>query len=374
MLWHHINRRPTLTNIPATRFRLQRAGRQTPLHLSFELLRHDNLTLFAPLFQERQDQWQKIDIHGCSVSHLEIMFSGMRLPALETLRLFPGEDETVNSGDHLSSIYPPNLRYFRAHIIQLHLVSTPALLRLHVDCCLPRGHLPRALADILAFRSLTHLQLSDIDRYIVPPESLHTMPHLAVLVLLNVHADRVRPLLEKIHAPMLHTLSISLIAHSRLLDFQYSAHSQPISCPALSLVHLNQAPQALYPHVGLKMVFSLGWAYPYVKTLQTNIHWSSLSRVLNPTPADMHFAVPTELPLPIPFPQISTLAIRDGSMRSLNSLEQLLSIRGQTQYPILQCGVESHLVHAIAAPVGTKVIAWDRDVDSHGVPLFPILN
>lgn len=378
-LWHHVIVRPQqdAEHIRLLNFRLVQAA-CAPLHLCIELFPVGDLLAFVPLFRERQEQWQSIVVLGTELSSLEPLLEDTRLSSLHTLRLFTCSADgkrDVSMFGGLKRIFTPNLRQLRAHIIQFLLVDTNPITRLQLECYMSSLSLPQPLAPALSSPHLTHVQLDDVGWGIVIPDAPVKMPSLTTFVLKNVHADNVesfvQSMLLSIDAPHLRNLAISIDARSSIGRFRSERQALPLHYPALKMVLLNQTEQSIHSPVAIEMLYSLGWAFPLVEILQTNIHWSYLPSVLDPNdglPCHGHVSPP----LPVPFPRIKTLALRDSSVRSLQALESLLSTRGQTTFPISQCGVESHLLHIIQAPDCTKVIAWDMDLDSDGEPWFPI--
>ncbi|KAF7966154.1 hypothetical protein HWV62_39784 [Athelia sp. TMB] len=375
-LWHHIIFQGPRPNILGTRFRLERAS-TVPLRLCLENAPEDDAEAFTSMFREHQSQWKTIEIHGCNLSILESMFTGTILSSLESLRLNPRpdtDDEEPSPGTGLSVINTVRLRFLFAHIRHLHFLSLTALVRMHLDCQLPPGNPALPLAPALVSLNLTHLHLSGITEAITLLPEKKLMPSLATFILTSMNASMVRPLLASIDAPLLHTLAITLATYTTLSNPQYQDHSSPLcGYPALQLVHLNQDSLQRYNQVPVKLLFSLGWAFPRVSTLQTNLSWAAIAHTLDPTPADWQFTGKPPHPFPIPFPQLDTLALRCPTASSMDALEQLFSSRAQSPHPISCCGIESHLLHTVRLPLGTRGIAWDRDFDSKGAALFPIL-
>lgn len=375
-LWHHIIRRVSYFNPAAIRSRIGFAA-GVPLVLSLEFAHGDDLTQFAPIFRAHQSQWRSIETHGCDLSQLSPVFNACDLTSLDSLSFFPCPDldhDDPSLGIGLSPFRFPHLRCLRLHLVQLRLVLSDTLERLYLDCLLPTDQTPLSLGQVFALRNLTHLLLTGIREDNALPNAA-TMPRLITLILFNVHANSVRPLLAAIDTPHLRTLAVVLSISSRLGPAQITSHLQPLDGYAcLQLIHVHQPQPPQYPHAMARMLYTLGWAFPSVVFLQTNANWGLLATALNPTPADVPFSGQINLPIPIPFPRIHTLALRNASPRSLEALAQCLAFRRQTAYPITKCGVESHLLHTVRGriPSETETVEWNRDLDADQQPLYPL--
>lgn len=376
-LWHHIVRRASHFQPAAVSTRIGFAT-GAPLILSIELAHGDDLALFAPIFREHQSQWRSIEIQGCDLSLLCPIFNGSDLSSLDSLCFLPcgdPEDDDPSLAIGLTVISAPRLRSLRLHIAQLRLVSSNALQRLYVECRLPPDQQPMSLAGAISHPNLTRLFLSDVRPDNPLPNSRTTLPCLTTLILFNVYADSVRPLLEILYAPHLHTLAITVAISSPFASNHITAHLPVIySYPRLELVHLNQAGTQHPPHVLARMLYSLGWAFPSATILQTNLNWGVVATALNPTPADIPFVGQTTFSLTVPFPGIHTLALREGRPRSLEVLAQSIALRAQTSAAIIKCGVESHLLDTVRAqiPPDVQAVEWNRDLDAEMQPLYPL--
>lgn len=377
ILWHHVVRRVSHFNSAALRSRI---GFSTgaPLILSIELAHGDDLAQFAPIFRDHQHQWHSIEIQGCDLSLLCPVFNGCALSSLESLSLLPcgdPEDDDPSLGVGLWVIRAPRLRYLRLHVAQLRLFSSDVLERLYVKCQLPSHQTPVSLKAVFAHPNLTRLLLSDLRADNPLPSNQITLPCLTTFILFNVYAEIVRPILDILIAPQLHTLAVTIAISSPFASPHVTPHLTALhGYPRLRLVQFNQAGIDHHPRVLARMLYSLGWAFPSAIVLQTNINWGVIVTALNPTPADIPFIGQTTISLPPPFPRIQTLALRDGRPRSLAALAQCLEFRAQTPHAIIKCGVESHLLDTVRARIPSEVetVEWNRDFDAEMQPLYTL--
>lgn len=372
-LWHHIVRRVSHFNPAAVSSRI-RFATGAPLILSIELEHGDELESFSPIFREHKSRWHSIEIHGCDLSRMNCMFNGCALSNLESLSFLPcrePDDNGESLGIGLWIIRPPRLRFLRIHISQLRLVSSNTLERLYVDCTAHPDYTPLPLTAAFKHLNLTHLLLSDVRTDSPLPRT--TLPCLTKLILFNVYADAVRPLLDVLDAPQIHTLAVTIAISSPFFSAHVTRHMSALcNYQKLQLVHLNQAGDQHYVHVLERMFYSLGWAFPSTRVLQTNLDWGTIATALNPTPADIPFHGQTGISLSVPFPRIETLVLRDGTPRSLGLLAQSISFRAQTSHAITQCGVESHLLRVVSTRLSPHVetVEWNRDLDAEMQPLY----
>lgn len=377
ILWHHIVRRAWHFNPSAVDTRIEYAS-GAPLILSLEMVHDDDFRSFIPIFRKHQHKWHSIEIQGCSLSQLCHVINGCRFDSLQNLSFLPCEDADCGDpsmGVGISVIKPPRLLYLRLHLVQLHCVRSNTLERLYVECSLSPDEHPLSLVAAFAHTNLTRLLLSDLRADNPLPDRGTTLPRLTALILFNVYAASVRPLLDVLNAPQLHTLAVILDTSSPFSSARVTDNSSPLlGYPRMQLLHLNQSGTANHQRVVSMMLFSLGWAFPSATVLQTNIQWGLIAPMLNPTPADIPFVGKVTVSLPAPFPRIQTIALRDGGSRSLRVLAQSIAFRMSTPHAIRQCGVESHLLDIVRSKLspGVEVIEWSRDLDATMQPLYPL--
>lgn len=376
-LWHHIVRRGAYFNPDEIRARIAYAT-GAPLVLSMELFHHDDLTQFSDILQANQHRWHVIDIQGCDLSILHTCFANCAFDNLVSLSFLPCGDPThVNASLAIGlSLSTPNLRYLRLHILQLIRVSCKGLQRLYLECH-PDEQEAEPITPVFQFQNLTHLLLSGLGGDNPLPAERTTLPSLNTLNLFNVCATSIRPFLAILHAPLLHTLAVSLSATSGAASAHIADHSHALDgYPALRLVHLNQATHPKILRIPAMVLYSLGWALASTTILQTNIEWGIVATTLAPTPADLPFVGQVTQPLSHPFPNLHTLALRQGRPTSLARLEQCLVLRAQTCRSISKFGVESHLIETVRprVPPGVSLVEWNRDLDANKEPLYPLFN
>lgn len=377
ILWHHIVRRVSYFNPGSITQRIKFSG-GIPLILSLEISHGDELDQFAPIFRQHRARWRVIEIHGCSFEPLIPALYACELASLNTLSILPCrylQHDNPSRGLGLSVIRAPLLRCLRMHLVQLDLVLTERLERLHVDCLLPPDYAPISLSPAFLFGALTHLMLSNLRQENQLPDTGTTLPSLSTLILYDAYAQSVRPLLVALRAPQLRTLAVSISISSPFTSADIASHVSVIAgYPQLRLVHLHQSNPQQYPRASARLLYSLGWAFPSVQILQTNMSWGLLATALNPTPADVPFSGLVRSTIPVPFPRIHTLALREGRPSSLITLAQCFTVRVGTLHPIINCAVESHLLQTVRSriPEQVETIEWDRDFDADQQPLFPL--
>lgn len=353
-LWHHIQYFGPRSDMTAVHTCLEHAL-GCPLYLCVEATSPDDLDVFAPILSGHLAQWREIIIRFCVPDYLLVLLAMHPLPNLHRISFQRHVRAPLTT---LPPIQAPHLKSASFQLADFYVVPVQNLTHLSLSC--KRGS--QALWSVFTPPRLEYLYLSHLKSVPEGPVggTLVDAPNLRKLILVCVDASQVRPLLGRLDAPRLHTLAVVLSSRSFLGVPAYVEHAGPLSYPALRLVHVGQCGMPQTRDVQAQIISSLGWAFHHVTTIQTDFAFESVSTGLCVFPGEIQFHHTG--PIPVPFPALRTLGMRQMPILDAAKLASMLERR-----PISEIGLETAVLEGIGNTVSfpgrTTLVPWDRDFD-----------